>query len=316
MRVVPYHPGLRAVWDAFVATATAGTFLFERGYTDYHAHRLTDCSLLFYDDKNRLIALLPANRVGTILYSHQGLTYGGFVTHGAYTFRLVACFNSLVQWCQSEGITHVTYKPIPFIYTTYPDQADLYCLFRLKATLTARHLSTSIEQVVARKFTDGRWGGVKKAHRQGMTVRETTDFASFWRVLDQHLHQRYGATTVHTLPEILALHTAFPAAIRLYATYDAAGELVAGAIVYVTRRVAHLQYLSATAAGRAAGALDLLIAHLVRSVYAAHPYFDFGTSNGQPGQQLNHRLLFQKEGFGGRGVCYDTYSFETTGQIE
>ncbi len=316
MRVVPYRPELRAVWDAFAATATAGTFLFQRGYLDYHAHRFTDCSLLFYDDKNRLVALLPANRVGTALYSHQGLTYGGFVTHGPYTFRLAACFNSLVGWCQAAGIQQVTYKPIPFIYAASPDQADLYCLFRLGATLSARHLSTSIEQAHARNFTDGRWGGVKKARRHGLSVRETTDFASFWHVLDENLRQRYGATTLHSLAEISTLHARFPDQIRLHGAYDAAGVLVAGAVVYVTARVAHVQYLSATPQGRAAGALDLLIAHLIREVYAQHRYFDFGTSNGQPGQQLNHRLVFQKEGFGGRGVCYDAYTFAPTAGVE
>lgn len=309
MRVVPYHSDLHAVWDAFVATATAGTFLFQRGYVEYHAHRFTDCSLLFYDEKNGLVAVLPANRVGTALYSHQGLTYGGFVTHGPYTFQLAVCFNSLVDWCRAEGIEQVTYKPVPFIYATYPDQADLYCLFRLGATLTGRQLATTIEQAYARPFTDGRWGGVKKAQRAGLLLRETTDFATFWSVLAGNLRQRYGTAPVHTVAEIRALHARFPAKIRLHAAYDAAGTLVAGAVVYDTARVAHLQYLSATLQGRAAGAIDLLIAQLVREIYAARRYFDFGTSNGQPGQQLHSQLLFQKEGFGGRGVCYDSYTF-------
>lgn len=312
MRVVPYNPGLRAEWDAFAATATAGTFLFQRGYLDYHADRFTDVSLLFYDDRNRLVALLPANRVGTTLYSHQGLTYGGFLTHGPYTFRLAACFNAFADWSQAAGIAQVVYKAVPFIYTTYPEQADLYCLFRIGATLSARHLSTTIEQAHARNFTDGRWGGVKKAQRHGLQVRETTDFAGFWRVLDDNLRRRYGARTLHSLAEITTLHARFPDAIRLHATYDATDALIAGGIVYVTPRVAHVQYLAATLEGRAAGAIDLLVAHLVRETYAGLRYFDFGTSNGQPGQLLNHQLLFQKEGFGGRGVCYDTYTLEIT----
>ena len=316
MRLVPYHASLRAEWDAFAATATAGTFLFQRRYLEYHADRFTDASLLVYDAKNRLVALLPANRVGDELHSHQGLTYGGFVTRGPYAFQLAACFNSLVAWCAAQGIQRVLYKPVPFIYATYPEQTDLYCLFRLGATLAARHLATTIEQDHARGFAELRRRGAKKALRHGLRVDETTDFAEFWHVLEVNLREKYAATVVHSLAEITALRAQFPAGIRLHVASDAAGAVVAGVVVYVTTQVAHVQYISATTAGRAVGALDLLFTHLVQEVYAGVRYFDFGTSNERQGQYLNHNLLFQKEGFGGRGVCYDTYAFDVGSRIE
>lgn len=46
---------------------------------DYHADRFQDASLMIYR-KGQLYALLPANRLNNILYSHQGLTYGGLIT--------------------------------------------------------------------------------------------------------------------------------------------------------------------------------------------------------------------------------------------
>ena len=49
-----------------------------REYMEYHADRFTDYSLLVYDG-NKLLALLPANRSGDVLYSHAGLTYGGLI---------------------------------------------------------------------------------------------------------------------------------------------------------------------------------------------------------------------------------------------
>ena len=36
-------------------------------------------SLLIFDEKQNLKAILPANRVGETLFSHQGLTYGALV---------------------------------------------------------------------------------------------------------------------------------------------------------------------------------------------------------------------------------------------
>ena len=66
-----------AEWDEFVAKSKNGTFLFDRNYMDYHADRFADFSLMFYNDKHKLCALLPANIDDGTLYSHQGLTYGG-----------------------------------------------------------------------------------------------------------------------------------------------------------------------------------------------------------------------------------------------
>ena len=45
---------------------------------DYHSDRYLDYSLLIYK-KDVLISILAANRVDDQLYSHQGLTYGGFI---------------------------------------------------------------------------------------------------------------------------------------------------------------------------------------------------------------------------------------------
>ena len=36
----------------------------------------------------------------------------------------------------------------------------------------------------------------------------------------------------------------------------------------------------------------------------------------EEGKILNTTLIFQKEGFGGRGVCYDCYTWETRSVIE
>ena len=57
------------------------------------------------------------------------------------------------------------------------------------------------------------------------------------------------------------------------------------------------------------GALDLLFDTLIDSCSGSFKYFDFGRSTEHGGRYLNESLIFQKEGFGGRGVCYDTYEW-------
>ena len=66
-------------WNEFVANAKNATFLFHRDFMEYHSDRFQDFSLLIFDENQNLKAILPANRVNDIVFSHHGLTYGGLV---------------------------------------------------------------------------------------------------------------------------------------------------------------------------------------------------------------------------------------------
>ena len=69
-----YTPEHKRLWDEFVAKSKNATFLHFRDYMDYHADRFTDHSLMAFDAKGNVLALLPANIDGDTLHSHQGLT--------------------------------------------------------------------------------------------------------------------------------------------------------------------------------------------------------------------------------------------------
>jgi hypothetical protein len=114
MKVRRYIAADQPAWDGFVATSKNGVFLFERGYMDYHADRFSDHSLLVYDDKDGLIALLPANRCDDSLISHGGLTYGGLITDERMkTPRMLAVFDDMRTYCADQRISEIVYKAIP-----------------------------------------------------------------------------------------------------------------------------------------------------------------------------------------------------------
>lgn len=83
-----------------------------------------------------------------------------------------------------------------------------------------------------------------------------------------------------------------------------------GTVLFLTPQVLHTQYISATAEGKASGAIDLLFDHLINQVFADYRFIDFGKSTSSDSADLNEQLIFQKEGFGARAVCYDTYKYE------
>lgn len=310
MEIRRYRREDKELWNSFVSKARNATFLFDRNYMDYHADRFDDKSFMFYH-KGKLKAVLPANVAGDTLYSHQGLTYGGLLLDKKATVEdVLECFDSLNSWLRENGISKVVYKALPWIYQQYPSEEDLYALtWKCKAQLISRDISSSIVIDNKLKFAESRKSGIRKALSLNIEVGESNDVDGFWHVLEDNLGNRYNAKPVHTSSEMKLLMSRFPNNIKLYVA-KMNGEIVGGTLIYVTPQVVHTQYISASVEGKKHGALDLLFDYIINKVYANCRYFDFGKSTEQGGAYLNEPLIFQKEGFGGRGVCYDWYQWE------
>lgn len=310
MEIRRYRREDKELWNSFVSKARNATFLFDRNYMDYHADRFDDNSFMFYY-KGKLKAVLPANVAGDTLYSHQGLTYGGLLLDKKATVEdVLECFDSLNSWLRENGKSKVVYKALPWIYQQYPSEEDLYALtWKCKAQLISRNIASTIVIDNKLKFAESRKSGIRKALSLNIEVGESNDVDGFWHVLEDNLGNRYNAKPVHTASEMKLLMSRFPNNIKLYVA-KMNGEIVGGTLIYVTPQVVHTQYISASVEGKKHGALDLLFDYIINKVYANCRYFDFGKSTEQGGAYLNEPLIFQKEGFGGRGVCYDWYQWE------
>lgn len=297
-------------WNQFVAASKNGTFLFDRRFMDYHSDRFCDHSLMVYRD-GRLYALLPANQKDDTLVSHGGLTYGGLVMSPQCSAKgVLESFTAINAYLRQQGFHSVVYKAIPWIYHQLPAEEDLYALTAVcNASLTIRDISSAIVSTRRLKFTESRRSGLRKALKAGLTVRESDDVDAFWHILNDNLTQKYAVRPVHTADELRLLQGRFPDNIKLWLVYD--GDTpVGGTLLFLTPQVLHTQYISATPYGKQHGAIDLLFDHLIYNIYADYPYIDFGKSTVSDSADLNEQLIFQKEGFGARAVCYDTYEYE------
>lgn len=309
IELIRYEGTWKEEWDAFVDESKNGTFLFRRGYMDYHADRFTDHSLLF-KSKSAIIAVLPASSSGYTYTSHAGLTYGGLVMSRTITAaEVLEIFKLTLSYLHSQEFTKFIYKPVPHIYHQLPSEEDLYALFRNNATMTARGLSASILQTERLKFRNIRRYGIRKAKKNDVYIEQSNDFEAFWEILATNLRIRHGLNPVHSVAEIKLLATRFPNEIRLY-TAKAGDEILAGVVMYKMQTTAHSQYIAASPRGRELGALDLLFDRLINDVFADLRYFDFGISTENDGTYLNESLEYQKEGFGGRSICYDRYEIK------
>lgn len=309
-----YTPEWAERWNQFVARSKNATFLFDRRYMDYHQDRFSDSSLLFIRD-GEPYALLPANRVGATLYSHQGLSYGGLIMSEQCTTKKVChLFTELCDYLHADGINKVVYKAVPWIFHQLPSEEDLFAIsLCCKARLVGREVSSTLMPSKPVVWKRDRRYAAGKAERNGISIsRNEQEYAAFWDVLSDNLLRTHGATPVHTLQEMELLHSRFPEQIQLWVAHDENGQLLAGTVLYVSSEVVHSQYISATPEGKHLHAVDALYHHIISNAFSEAHFIDLGTSNMPHNNELHESLIYQKEGFGARAVCYDTYEWEIT----
>ena len=117
--VKQYEPKDYILWNAFISRAKNATFLFDRNFIEYHQDRFKDFSLMVFEGE-KLISLLPANSYNNEIYSHQGLTYGGFVfTEKIKMSQVLEVFQAVLHFLNVKQIKTLHLKLIPSIYNSY-----------------------------------------------------------------------------------------------------------------------------------------------------------------------------------------------------
>lgn len=309
-----YDPATdREVWDAFVADSRNATFLFYRAYMDYHSDRFDDYSLMAYDGRGRLLALLPACRCGSTLYSHLGLTFGGWLLpqRRCDALDMLAVFDALPAVMREVGVRRFVYKAIPYVYSRQPAQEDIYALIRAGATVTSSLVSSVIDLSDPIPFDMGSRQRVRKAVASGIVIGESDRWEEYWTILTDLLRERFDAAPVHSLEEILLLHSRFPENIRLVTATDPdTGEIMAGIVLYVNDTAIHSQYTAATQCGKNMAAVPAIYQNIIDTYRGKARWLDLGTSNENGGRDVNAGLLRQKCSYGARAVAYLTFTLD------
>ncbi|WP_241993654.1 GNAT family N-acetyltransferase [Helicobacter sp. MIT 05-5293] len=307
-----YCKDSKTLWNDFNASAKNGLFMFDRNYMDYHSDRFKDHSLLFYEDE-KLLALLPLNLKDDVLYSHQGLTFGGFITSTTMKQeKMCECFRILREYMSAHHIARLIYKPIPYIYHKLPAQEDLYALFTHNAHLYRVDCSSTIALNDRIALPKGRKAQISRAKRENVQIESSHNFSHFITLLNSVLSSRHHTKAVHSAQELELLSARFPESIQLFIAQKS-GEMLAAALLFVYENLIHTQYLATNEQGREIGALDLLLKTLIESYATSKTYFDFGISTENNGWILNQGLIAQKEGFGGRTIVHSFYELAAGG---
>lgn len=308
MRINKYQAEQNKTWNKFIANSKQGTFLLDRGYMDYHSDRFFDHSLMFYDQKNELVAVLPANIKDNILYSHQGLSYGGFIsTNEARTSDVLQCFEALNSYAKENKISKLIYKRIPAIYQKYPSDEDLYALFRNDAKLIRRDIAYVIDMnnPIAISRNKKRY---LKNFGDDYEIKASQDYKKFHEILEEAL-SIHDAKPIHSEAELKLLTERFPKNISLY-QLSFKQEALAFCWIFSTPNTIHIQNMVASKFARDNHFIDYFYSWILANLAKDYKYFSFGISTEKDGRYLNEGLAAQKESFGGRGICHDFFELE------
>ncbi len=298
-------------WDNFIDSAKNATFLFKRDFMDYHKDRFEDFSMMVYKGEE-LYAVIPANRRDSKVYSHQGLTYGGFVLQSsAKLISAFEAFRAMLQFLSSNGILKLDIRVIPPFYNLLPSDELVYFLFLANATLLKRDVVFLIDYQNKIRFQKNRREGINKANRMGLSVKMDTNFDGFWdEILIPNLKNKHDVAPVHSLSEIKLLANRFPENIKQFSVYKD-DKIVAGTTIFLTKTTVHPQYVSGNADKNIYGSLDLAYNFIIEKYKDSKRYFDFNISSEENGKYLNKGLIFWKESCGARSYTVDNYVLDT-----
>ncbi len=282
---------------------------------DYHHDRFEDFSLLVFKDE-KLMAICPANIVQNKVFSHQGLTYGGFLLSENIKFNdVLNAWKGVLQYLYVNGVLELIMKLSPKIYHKLPSDEIDYLLFKSNAILYKRDIISALKLKTI-NYSKSRTEGIKRGEKHQLKVVEEDDLSKFWNhILIPNLKDKYQVNPVHTLEEIQELKNKFKNNIRHFNVYFN-NTIVAGTTIFETKRVARAQYISGDESKNQLGSLDFLYDYLLTNVFDQKDYLDLGSSNGSNDESIKSGMLTWKEGFGARSIAQDFYKIETANYTE
>lgn len=293
-----YHSDDFTLWNDFIDQATNATFLFHRNFMEYHSDRFQDFSLLVFQE-NVLQAVFPANCIDNQIFSHQGLTFGGFIFGDEFPLgEIKAVLSETFGFLQKQGFVQCEIKAmLPFYAPVFfAEMQQVLCDKQSK--IIGHKMNLAIDFQSDYTISKSKLKHYRRLQSEGLEVKKEADCTVFWqKVLEPLLLEKYQTKPLHSLTEINSLQSKFPDNIEQYNVYRD-GEILAGITLFKTATVIKSQYGATTENGKKFRALDYLFLYLIDCFKADYHYFDMGTVDDNSELGYNEGLLNQKKELG------------------
>lgn len=317
-----------AEWDRFIEQMSInGVFLQTRHFLNYHKQgKFEDVSLMIYDQKNKLTAVIPAcvqyNADRKIFYSHKGTTFGGIIVDRKHynAQHILALIEELKLFLKEQGFDEVYLKQTSDLFSSVESDLFQYAYWyhgfkEYKEISTYVDYSTYKEDILS-NFSQGKRTHVNNCIKEGVHVKslDTSDIAEFYDVLCENL-KKYNLKPVHSLEELIEFKE-----IRLRSECEFYGaykdkEMLAGSMMFYFPQVscAHTQYLAARQSYNKLSPMTYMYyAMIVEMKKKGYARISWGTATEELGQVLNMGLIASKESFGSSYCNNFTYYYNFT----
>lgn len=283
-------------WNAFISSAKNATFLFHRDFMEYHSDRFQDYSMMVFEE-GKLVSVIPANKVENTVFSHQGLTYGGFVFGESLSIDEINNIVTVVlEFLKNNEVVEFVIKEIISIYNGLGDFTSILKLNGFEVFTSKTNLAVDFKSDF--KISKSKLKHFKRISSIGLEIKKEDDLSAFWNlVLIPRLQQKFNSKPVHSIDEITFLKEKFANNIFQYNVY-LEDEILAGITIFKTDKVVKSQYGAITESGEKYRALDYLYINLINEYSNKFDFFDMGTVDDDSELGYNVGLLNQKKELG------------------
>lgn len=300
-------------WEEFVSNANNGTIFHYLKFLSYHPQgRFKDYHLII-KEKGNIISLFPAVEEKKIIFSHKGASYGGFVLKDRIGIhKIYIMVEHLIAYFKTKGYKKIILTQPPLIYYKNPNQYIDFALLKNGFHYRKREITAVIPLDIAEPLVtfqaDAR-RSTKKAIREGVRIKISDDFSTFYRILTHNLGMRHNVSPTHTINELLKLKNLFPEDIILFAAY-LKENMIGGIVIFIANpRVILAFYISHNDKFQSYRPMNLLFYEVIKwGRNKRFKYLDLGTFtlNMDP----NWGLGRFKEKHNARGFLRDSYEIE------
>lgn len=205
-----YTPTDSQKWDAFVQSANNGTLFHYRSFLSYHIDREFEDHSLIFEKKGRVIAVFPAAEIkdesGTVLHSHPGATFGGFIYDQLSFEDANLVVELLSEYCKSEKFTSIFLVQTPQLYNTRKDETIEYVLywngFETEETYFSSFIDLTCEKEAINLVSSRKKRYLKKLPVDGnIRFKWNGDFDDFYPILCEN-KKKHGSMPTHSKAEL------------------------------------------------------------------------------------------------------------------
>ena len=313
-----YDETLEDVWDDFIKNNKRNaTFLHSRKFFSHNpGNSKGDASLLFYK-KNKLICVFPARLYEkdnkTILHSHPGSTYGGFVINESVGVEeSLEIVETTIKFAKENNADEIIIRNPFRIFHRLPSDETDYAMWRHGFTVQSRELEcvVAIDDETTGRYEDGTMRSINKSLKN-VTVSWSEKYAEFWPILSKNLAEKHQLKPVHSLQDFLKLKALVEEKNIQLVVAEKDGKMIAGIVLFIFDTAVHAQYIASDNEFQELRPLNAVIDFIIHWCREKQiKYFNFGTANEDQGKKVNHGLFKFKEGFGGRGILRETMILE------